>query len=64
MGRYPGLRKRVAETLKKQRGKCAVCGLYFTELELPNTVTITKNDHATTYRLTHNHCQLKEVPII
>ena len=57
MGRYPGLDKKVAEALKKQQGKCAVCVLYFTELDLPNTVTITKKDHPTTYRLTHSHCQ-------
>jgi RNA-directed DNA polymerase len=57
IGRYPGLDKKVAEALKKQQGKCAVCGLYFTELDLPNTVASTKKDHSTTYQLTHSHCQ-------
>ena len=57
MGRYPGLDKKVAESLKKQQGKCAVCSLYFNELDLPNTVTIAKKDCPTTYWLTHSHCQ-------
>ena len=57
MGRYPGLDKKVAEALKKQQGKCAMCGLYFTELDLPNTVTNARKDRPTTYWLTHSHCQ-------
>ena len=57
MGRYPGLDKKVAEAMKKQQGKCAVCGLYFTELDLPNTVTSAQKDCPTTYWLTHSHCQ-------
>jgi RNA-directed DNA polymerase len=57
MGRYPGLNQKVAEALKKQQGKCTMCGLYFTELDLPNTLASTKKDHLTTYQLTHSHCQ-------
>ncbi|WP_211289638.1 hypothetical protein SPSIL_052290 [Sporomusa silvacetica DSM 10669] len=57
MGKYTSLDKKVAEALKKQKGKCVLCGLYFTELDLPSTVSLANKDHPAMYWLTHSHCQ-------
>jgi len=60
MGRYPGLDEKVAEALKKQQCKCAICGLYFTEMDLPNFATITTEDRLQIKRLIHSHCKQKK----
>jgi len=56
MGRHPNVEKKVAKLLKKQQGKCTVCGLYFTEMDLPEIYKATKKGQKT-HCLIHNHCK-------
>jgi RNA-directed DNA polymerase len=60
MGRYPGFDEKMARALKKQQGKCAICGLYFTELDLPIVGKIEAKDRSKAYILVHSHCQQKK----
>ena len=61
MGRDPRLPKRVAQLLKKQKGKCTWCGQYF----LPEDViekdhilakVLGGSDKRSNYQLLHGHC--------
>lgn len=57
MGRHPEVESKVAKTLKKQQGKCAECGLYFSEMDMPCVCKSTKKGQAKTYWLAHSHCK-------
>jgi RNA-directed DNA polymerase len=59
MGRYPGLDDKMAKLLKKQQGKCAVCGLYFTESDEPIQARIRIKDNPPANKLIHDHCKPK-----
>jgi RNA-directed DNA polymerase len=61
MGRHPETNKRVAMLLKKQKGKCTECGLYFREgdiLEIDHIVPLSKNgkDEYQNLQILHRHC--------
>lgn len=61
LGRNPTTRKRVAELLKAQRGKCRWCGLYFRaddRLEVDHIQPRTQrgNDARANLQLLHRHC--------
>ena len=57
MGKYPGMDKKVAKALKKQQGRCATCGLYFTEIDSPVLRTTSVEGRPIASYLTHRHCQ-------
>jgi RNA-directed DNA polymerase len=61
LGRHPELPKRVATLLRRQRGKCAHCGLFFTTedlLEVDHIVppSFGGDDAYTNLQLLHRHC--------
>jgi RNA-directed DNA polymerase len=61
MGTHPEMPKRVATLLKKQKGKCAHCGLYFrTEdlLEVDHIIPLSKGgkDEYKNLQVLHKHC--------
>ena len=61
MGTHPEMPKRVATLLKKQKGKCADCGLYFrTEdlLEVDHIAPLSKGgkDEYKNLQVLHKHC--------
>jgi RNA-directed DNA polymerase len=60
-GKYPGTKKRVAELMKKQEGKCARCGLYFKDGDVEEVDHIVPKaergkDDDTNVQLLHRHC--------
>jgi RNA-directed DNA polymerase len=60
-GRQPGVPKRVATLLKKQSGKCALCGLYFAmedKLEVDHITPKSRGgkDGYHNWQLLHAHC--------
>jgi len=61
MGQYPDIRANVATALKKQKGKCSYCGLYFKETDIVEVDHILprskggKNTHSN-LQLLHGHC--------
>ena len=68
MGKDPRLPKRVAQLLKKQKGKCAWCGHYFQARD------IIEKDHILAkvlggsndwynYQLLHGHCHDKKTAL-
>jgi len=57
MGRHPEIGSKVARALKKQQGKCTICGLYFTETDMPWVYNLMEKGQTKTYWLAHNHCQ-------
>jgi RNA-directed DNA polymerase len=57
MGRHPEVESKVAKALKKQHGKCALCGLYFTEMDMPCVYNLKEKGQIKAYWLAHNHCQ-------
>jgi RNA-directed DNA polymerase len=59
MGRHPEIENNIAKALKKQQGKCAVCGLYFTEMDMPCIYNLKEKGQIKTYWLAHNHCKGK-----
>jgi RNA-directed DNA polymerase len=61
LGRHPELPKRVAALLKRQAGKCAWCGLYFQDADLPEIDHIIPlanggADGYDNWQLLHRHC--------
>jgi RNA-directed DNA polymerase len=57
MGRHPNVNSKVAKMLKKQQGKCAICGLYFTEIDQLVACKIAEKEQPRTYWLIHKHCE-------
>ena len=65
MGRHPELDNYVARLLKKQKGCCAICGLYFTRMSEP--VAVMERVHGEQRKsqreisqLVHEHCRQKK----
>jgi len=60
-GEYPGTKKSVAKLLKRQKGKCNRCGLYFKDedvLEIDHIIPRSEGgkDQYKNYQLLHRHC--------
>jgi len=60
-GKHPLMPKREANLLKRQKGKCAHCGLYFREedvLEVDHVVPKSRGgrDTYSNFQLLHRHC--------
>lgn len=65
LGRHPELPKRVAILLRRQEGKCAWCGLYFKDEDLPEIDHVLPKsqggkDCYTNWQLLHRHCHDKK----
>ena len=65
MGKYPNLPKREAELLKRQKGKCAYCGLYFKDgdtLEVDHIIpkALGGRNEQKNWQLLHRHCHDKK----
>lgn len=65
MGKHPQMSKRTASLLKKQEGKCNLCGLYFKDedvLEVDHIIPKSKGgkDEYKNYQLLHRHCHDKK----
>ena len=61
MGEHPQMPKRTASLLKKQKGKCAHCGLYFKDgdvIELDHIIPKSQGgkDEYKNWQLLHRHC--------
>jgi RNA-directed DNA polymerase len=61
LGRHPELPRRVATLLRRQKGKCAWCGLYFSDKDLPELDHILPEsrggkDCYENWQLLHRHC--------
>jgi len=61
LGKHPEATKRVAKLLKKQKGKCEYCGLYFKDgdlLEIDHKTPISKGgkDSFDNLQIIHRHC--------
>jgi len=61
MGKHPQMPKRTASLLKKQKGKCAHCGLFFRDgdlIELDHIMPKSKGgqDGYNNWQLLHRHC--------
>ena len=61
LGRHPDLPKRVARLLQRQAGRCARCGLYFTDGDWPEVDHIIPRatggqDAYSNWQLLHRHC--------
>ncbi len=61
MGKNPEMPKRTASMLKKQKGKCANCGLFFKDgdiIELDHIIPKSKGgkDEYKNWQLLHRHC--------
>ena len=61
MGRHPELSSRKAGLLKKQKGKCCLCGLYFRdedvmEVDHKIAIALSGRDEWTNLQLLHRHC--------
>jgi RNA-directed DNA polymerase len=61
MGRHPEMPKRTASLLRKQKGKCAHCGLFFKDgdiIELDHIIPKSKGgkDEYENWQLLHRHC--------
>jgi RNA-directed DNA polymerase len=64
-GEYPGTPTRVAKLLKRQKGKCTRCGLYFEDedvLEVDHILPKAEGgkDQYKNYQLLHRHCHHKK----
>ena len=64
-GEYPGTKKSVAKLLKRQKGKCSRCGLYFKDEDVLEIDHITPRseggkDQYKNYQLLHRHCHHKK----
>ncbi len=60
-GEYPETPKRVATLIKKQKGKCSHCGLYFTstdmvEVDHKKPISLGGKDTDNNLQLLHKHC--------
>ncbi len=65
MGTHPETSKRTASLLKKQKGKCTQCGLYFREddaMEVDHITPRSKGgkDEYKNLQLLHEHCHIKK----
>jgi RNA-directed DNA polymerase len=65
MGKHPDLPKREAELLKRQKGKCAYCGLYFKDedvLEVDHIIpkALGGRNERKNWQLLHQHCHDKK----
>lgn len=65
MGKHPDLPKREAELLKRQKGKCAYCGLYFKDedvLEVDHIIpkVLGGRNERKNWQLLHQHCHDKK----
>ena len=65
MGEHPQMPKRTASLLKKQKGKCTQCGLFFQEKDVIETDHITPTasggkDEYKNLQLLHRHCHDKK----
>jgi len=63
--RYPGVPKRVAILLKRQEGRCSLCGLYFRPEDQPEVDHIIPKaqggqDNYYNWQLLHTHCHHKK----
>jgi RNA-directed DNA polymerase len=61
-GQYPGTPKQLTELLKKQKGKCSHCGLYFNTDSLLETHHVDgnhNNNRRTNLTVVHRHCHDK-----
>jgi RNA-directed DNA polymerase len=63
--RYPELPKRTALLLNQQKGKCAECGLYFKQEDLPEVdhiipTSLGGSDCYENWQLLHQHCHDKK----
>src|SRR5207249_90950 len=61
MGRHPELNRRIAKLLQRQRGRCAYCGLYFRDGDLPEIDHVIPRAHRgrdgyQNWQLLHRHC--------
>ena len=61
MGKHPEMPKRTASLLKKQKGKCAHCGLFFRDgdlLEVDHIIPTSKGgkNEYNNWQLLHRHC--------
>lgn len=68
MGKHPEVPKSVATLLKRQKGKCAHCGLYFTEesvIEVDHIIPKSKGgkNEYKNLQLLHRHCHDKKTTI-
>jgi RNA-directed DNA polymerase len=64
-GEYPGTKKRVAQLMKNQKGKCARCGLYFKDEDVEEVDHIVPRaeggkDDDKNIQLLHRHCHHKK----
>ena len=64
-GAYPGVSKRVATLMKRQKGKCTRCGLYFKDedvVEVDHIIPKAEGgkDHYKNLQLLHRHCHHKK----
>ncbi len=67
-GKHPEMPKRTAFLLKKQKGKCNLCGLYFKDgdvIELDHIIPKSKGgkDEYKNWQLLHRHCHDKKTSI-
>jgi RNA-directed DNA polymerase len=61
LGRHPELPRRVAKLLKWQKGRCALCGLYFGLDDLPEVdhilpLALGGREKYLNWQLVHAHC--------
>jgi RNA-directed DNA polymerase len=64
-GEYPGTPNRVASLIKKQKGICAHCGLYFTSTDIVEVdhklpLSLGGKDRIDNLQLLHRHCHDKK----
>ncbi|WP_264328085.1 group II intron reverse transcriptase/maturase [Romeriopsis navalis] len=60
-GSYPGIPKRISQLMKRQRGKCAICGLHFhveTAMEIDHIIprSLGGEGRYNNLQLLHRHC--------
>ena len=61
MGRHPEAPARIAGMLRRQKGKCPLCGLYLQSDDLPETDHVLPTNrggrhHPSNWQLVHRHC--------
>jgi RNA-directed DNA polymerase len=61
MGRHPEAPARIAGMLRRQKGKCPLCGLYLKSDDLPETDHVLPTNrggrhHPSNWQLVHRHC--------
>ncbi|MGB3640168.1 MAG: HNH endonuclease signature motif containing protein [Rivularia sp. (in: cyanobacteria)] len=68
MGKHPEANKRISLLLKKQKGKCSHCGLYFKEddlMEIDHIIPRSQGgkDEYKNFQLLHRHCHDEKTAI-